>query len=80
MILLLLSRPNRFLRSNCLPSGHPVKSASLRSASFQDGCAALDWVPGLRKVLPLMKRFGTHLFTVISSVQTSTLRKECTLD
>jgi hypothetical protein len=37
------SQLNHFWQSNSLPSGHPVKGASLRSASLRDGYAALDW-------------------------------------
>ena len=49
------------LAGNCLPSGHPVKGAPLRCASLRDD--ALDWAPGLRKELPLMKRFDRGVFT-----------------
>ena len=48
------------LAGNYLPSSHPVKGAPLRCASLRDD--ALDWVPGFRKEIPLMKHFNRSIF------------------
>ena len=65
-------RAEPLLAGNCLPCGHPVKGAPLRSAFLRNGCAALDRGPAYGKKLRNIKRFGCRVFAPIAMTDSRT--------